>query len=371
MNFPIFSRPRNLFYFDTLFDSTLDVFDPYDEFDQLLCRSDLTWIRKPIFNQRKFRPTVPFKKRFVIDIQGYKPDTIDAEIKNGKLIVSGFKEDKVGEEESSRTEFRDLLMLPENLDEAKMVSFLTKTGQLIVEIPFKSGFFVKNEFDVNDNGGCGEIYYRFDVIESELKNVKLSVKDFDLIISVEELSQLNEVRSFRIITLQMPENADAESLYCIYDDFSLKVYGLLKQELKKVEKVMIDSTIRDTGACLHVPQEHMTQIRIIPKENNSKESSSEHEHELPSSPASSRSSSSTSKMKNLMKKLSFKMTNKPTVVEKKEVEKKEAKIEVKKKEDVEVIEVLKPIVKKSSKKKLIRSEEMTESVEIPSVVDEY
>ena len=267
MNIQVITRPRNLFYFDNLFDSTVDVFDPFDPFDQLLCRSDVTWLRRPVFNERSKKPVAPFKYRFIIDIHNYKPDSIHVAINNGNLMVNGFEESKDGEEESSRAEFRDQLSLPEDLNNHEMVSFMTKTGQLIVEIPFKAGLLRKYEVDVNKGGGCEEFFYRLDIEKSEIENLKLFVKDYDLILSLEESSQLNEVQLFRIITLRLPENVDFDSIYSIYDDHALKIFGLLKPE-KKMEKVHVHSIFEHIRGNLNIPQEHMTTVHIMPKKED-------------------------------------------------------------------------------------------------------
>jgi HSP20 family molecular chaperone IbpA len=358
MNIQVTKRPRNLFYFDNLFDSTVDVFDPFDAFDQLLCRSDVTWLRRPVFSERSKKPIAPFKYRYIIDVHNYKPESIHVEINDNNLKVSGFGETKESDkmEESSRSEFRDQLSLPEDLNKDEMVSFMTKRGQLIVEIPFQAGLLRKYEVDLNDNGESGEFSYRLDMQESELENLKLFIKDYDLIISLEETSQLNEVQFFRIITLRLPETVNLDSIYSVYDGNALKIFGLLKQE-KKVVKVLVHSVLEPFRGLLHIPQEHMTEVKVMPrKEEKPPEkilfkatpelATPDSESDL--EPVATSFSSSKSKVKDIVKKLEVQ-------AEKKNV-------------DIDAIRVIPPNVKKFSNK-LKTEKQLPDFIDSPSVID--
>ena len=106
---------------DNLFAATIDVFDPFDEFDQELCH-DIMWLRKPILRERRRKPQVPMKHRLNIDVHGYRPESLKTEIQDGKLVVTGYDELVKGDDYTKR-EFRKTFNLPGNLDEEKLISF--------------------------------------------------------------------------------------------------------------------------------------------------------------------------------------------------------------------------------------------------------
>lgn len=64
--------------------STLGLFDPFDELDQMVGRN-LNWLTKPTF----FNQHLPEKFRVTLDCSGYKSESIKTEIKDGFLIVVG------------------------------------------------------------------------------------------------------------------------------------------------------------------------------------------------------------------------------------------------------------------------------------------
>ncbi len=67
--------------------STLYMFDPFDDLDRLMCKN-LMWLNKP--DQLKVSILkVPNKYRINVDCSGYNPKSIKTEIKDDKLIVSG------------------------------------------------------------------------------------------------------------------------------------------------------------------------------------------------------------------------------------------------------------------------------------------
>ena len=109
---------------DNWFSSTLDIFDPFDELDQEICRN-LIWLRKPVFSTQTRKAKVPSKYRLDINCQGYKPESLTTEIKENKLVLQGH--DEVHEKEDyTKKEFRKTFKLPPNIDADKMVSFVTK-----------------------------------------------------------------------------------------------------------------------------------------------------------------------------------------------------------------------------------------------------
>lgn len=241
MNFPILNMPRRLLDMENWFTTTLDLFDPFDEFDVEICHN-IDWLRKPVFKKKK-KPNVPSKYRLDIDVRGYRPKSLNMEIKDDKLFVSGCDEVKKGEDEFSKKEFRKAFKLPSNLDESKMVSFITKKGHMIIEIPYKKA---KEEPKIDEKpDGSGTISYVMDVKNLDLTKLSVTLKDFDVIINYEELLQLYEDKSTRISNIKefkLPDNVDLTTLKCTCDGSNLKIEANLLAETEGVKKIQIHFT---------------------------------------------------------------------------------------------------------------------------------
>ena len=258
MNFPILRRPRYLFDLENLFDSTLEAFDPFDVLDQELCRHVL-WVRKPILIEKRKRALVPFKYRFIFDLHANTTDLIETEIVRSILNVKRVSELK-NEEVDSKIEYQKSIHLPKNLDEKKMIALLTPKGQLVIEIPFKSGVLKQEEFEIKENAdGSGRINFQMNIKDLNFNNLKAIAKDLDLLVTIEVPQEIAEVKAYKILKLHLPDNTDLSSLNCVYNNDALMIDGKLYQESKSVQKVPI------TDSLLHIPQEHMTRIKVILK----------------------------------------------------------------------------------------------------------
>lgn len=117
--------------------STLDLFDPFDELDQMVSRN-LMWLSRPDFMRPIFPVKVPQKYRITLDCSGYTPQSIKTEISGNRIHVSGREEEKISGENYSIKEFKKSYDLPINAETDKMASFMTSNGQLVIEIPLKS-----------------------------------------------------------------------------------------------------------------------------------------------------------------------------------------------------------------------------------------
>lgn len=68
--------------------SRLDIFDPFDELDNLIS-GNLRWLNRPEFLTRNLPliPRVPRKYRISCDCAGFSADSVKTEIQKNKLIV--------------------------------------------------------------------------------------------------------------------------------------------------------------------------------------------------------------------------------------------------------------------------------------------
>ena len=117
--------------------STLDLFDPFDELDKMIGRN-FKWLCNPEFLNDTV-PKFPNKFSVQLDCSGFNSESIKTEIKDGKLIVTGNVGSKQSESEDySVKQFRKTYKLPKKTTENdKMGSFMTSNGRLVVEIPIK------------------------------------------------------------------------------------------------------------------------------------------------------------------------------------------------------------------------------------------
>lgn len=121
--------------------STLDLFDPFDELDQMIGRN-FNWLVKPQFLSKA--SGIPNKYRVTLDCTGYSPKSIKTEVKDGVLVVTGSEGDKREDNEDySMRQFRKSYKLPANAETEKLASFITSSGKLVIEIPLKQ----KNKHD--------------------------------------------------------------------------------------------------------------------------------------------------------------------------------------------------------------------------------
>lgn len=232
--------PRSMFDMDSWFTPTLDIFDPFDDLDHMLGRN-LEWLTIPTFMKRR-QPRVPRKYRITLDCAGYNPKSIKTEIQNNKLILYGKEEDKNENGDYSTKEFRKSYNLPENAEVDKLVSFMTRNGHLVVEVPLKveTQSAVTNTDDlfpklVESNDGKKYVTMNCSV-PTNIDPSKLTVtcKDRDIIIKAEENQETNDTKSrmYYYKRCTMPENTDFNSLKCHYENGQLSIQAPLNPALE-------------------------------------------------------------------------------------------------------------------------------------------
>lgn len=206
--------------------STLDLFDPFDELDRMIGRN-FNWLCKPEFLNEAV-PKFPNKFRLQLDCYGFNPESIKTEIKDTKLIVTGNEGSKQSESEDySVKQFRKTYKLPENTENDKMVSFLTSNGRLVLEIPIKE----ETKIIVGD---------LFPKISDDKKNVNMNLslpenldpaklnvtcKDRQLIVKYQYKTEKDNGFSdvFYYKQVLMPENTDFSSLKCLFEKNTLSI----------------------------------------------------------------------------------------------------------------------------------------------------
>lgn len=261
MYHPILCLPRSLFDNEVLSGSTMDLFDPYDEFDVEVFNNNLKWIRKPMFTQRSFKPNVSSKYRTSINVNGYKPESLKVEIKKDHLIVTGIDETKLTDDTNGgdafiKKEFYKSFKLPENVEHEKMLCFLSKLNQMIVDIPYKSDAMKSNkiEMEIFNNGDVNakKLIYRMKFENLDWTKLQIGLKDYDVIISYElSFSRLDEIMSFRtanINIIRLPDNVDMQSntVNCMCDGDVIKIEADLLPELQIPTLVPIHHFVEPT-----------------------------------------------------------------------------------------------------------------------------
>jgi len=233
--------PRNMFDMDlwskptNVGPSTLDLFDPFDELDRMMGKNML-WLNHPemLTDMIPMAPKVPQKYRITLNVAGYSEKSIKTEIVNNQLIVSGCEctpgcegsiEKKTGD--YSLKEFKRTYDLPLNLETTKLVSFITKDGKLVIEIPFKEQTDKRLLFPrIVEKDGARNV--EFDIhIPDNVDPSKVSVvcKDRDVIVradyKIQKPDGYCEIHWLNRSTF--PENTDFETLKCLADKHELKI----------------------------------------------------------------------------------------------------------------------------------------------------
>lgn len=246
--------PRSMFDMDQWFHpnhkhqgpSTLDLFDPFDELDHMIGRN-MEWLNKPEFMNFPLMPRVPQKYRIVVDCHGYQPKSIKTEINGQRLTVVGNEEVKHDGEDFSVKQFKRTYVLPENCESDKMASFMTKHGQLVIEMPLRETQ-VHSNTDLfprivdTENGGKA-VTMKFNVPENiDPSKVCVSIKDRDLIVKAEDKVEKPDgiSRFFYYKRTTMPENTKFDELKCNYDNHKLSICAPLNLDFKACRTVPIE-----------------------------------------------------------------------------------------------------------------------------------
>lgn len=229
--------------------STLDIFDPFDELDRVMSRN-LQWLNQPMgMLGEQMRPRVPHKWRVQVDCKGFNPRSIKCNISDDhkKLIVTAHEgdESKKGTDNYTIREFRRTYNLPKNCETDKMISFVTPTGKLVVEIPQRTSQESKVQEDlfpriVEGEKGAKNVQLSMTLPENiDPSKVKVTCKDRDLIVQAEEKTETpdssSQVYFYRRSTL--PENTDFNQLKCVFDkNHHLSVTAPVSTELRQTHR---------------------------------------------------------------------------------------------------------------------------------------
>lgn len=225
--------------------NTLDLFDPFDELDHMVSRN-LEWLNKPEFMGLPLVPRVPQKYRIVVDCHGYQPKSIKTEIKNDRLTVIGHEEVRHEGEDFQVKQFKRTYKIPPTCETDKLVSFMTRHGQLVIEIPMRETNVHSNTdlFPriVDNVDGSKTVAMRFQVPENIApEKVSLSIKDRDLIVKAEDKVEKPDgiSRFFYYKRTTLPENTKFDELKCNYDNHQLSITAPLNLDFKPCRTVPI------------------------------------------------------------------------------------------------------------------------------------
>jgi len=206
----------------------LDLFDPFDEFDQNLGQN-FHWFFKPEFGSELTTfPRVPQRYRITVDCTGFNPDSIQFKLDEAKqnLTVTARDESEANSEEVgdfNLRRFRKTYKLPENSLPDQMISFVAN-NQLIIDVPLMetdlqpSTELVPQLEDASSGSGQKQYIMRFNVpADIDPNNVHINVKGHDVILRAEQKldrpDRLSQSHFYQRTTF--PEQANMDSLRCI------------------------------------------------------------------------------------------------------------------------------------------------------------
>jgi HSP20 family molecular chaperone IbpA len=241
--------PRGSFDVDNWLHPTLDVFDAFDEFDHMLGRN-MEWLERPSFLEPlALQPRVPEKYRVTVDVAGFQPKSIKAEVKDGRLIVWAREEqkhDKDGDFEVK--EFKKTYQLPENAEVEKLAVFVAG-GQLVAEVPLKVQRQLLPGEDlfphvVENKDGTRKVTLNCTVPRDiHPENVSVTCKDRDLIIKaedkIEKPDRVSRVYYYKRCTL--PENTDFNALKCHFENNKLAIEAPVNPTYHKYRHIPIEN----------------------------------------------------------------------------------------------------------------------------------
>jgi HSP20 family molecular chaperone IbpA len=240
--------PRSGFDVDNWLQPTLDIFDPFDEFDNMLGRN-MEWLSKPTFMQPlSILPRVPDKYRVTVDVAGFQPKSIKTEVVNGRLIVTAreeLKHDKDGDFEVK--EFKKTYTLPKNSEVDKLSSFVAG-GQLVVEVPLRVERLAQPGEDlfphvVDNKDGTKSVQMKCSVpLGIDPSKVHVTCKDRDLIIKAEDkIEKPDRVsRTYYYKRCTLPENTDFDKLRCHFENNKLAVEAPINPTYHKHRQIPIE-----------------------------------------------------------------------------------------------------------------------------------
>jgi HSP20 family molecular chaperone IbpA len=210
---------------DPWFFPSLDIFDPFDEFEHRLFERHLEWLKKPSF----FHATpvrVPRTYRIEVDCAGYDPKSIKTEVKDGKLYVSGKEERKDKNGDYSSKEFGRSYDLPKSSETDKLVSFATRNGQLVVDVPLKAEKSVSFQDDLFPRIEGNQVIMKCSIPNNiDPSKLNVTIRDNDLIIQAEDINDTSDGYSRKTYYKRctMPRSCDFQSMKCHYSNGSLSI----------------------------------------------------------------------------------------------------------------------------------------------------
>ena len=239
----LWMRPKTLSFGP----STLDIFDPFDELDQMIGRN-FNWLIKPQFLSKACG--IPNKYRVTIDCTGYGPESIKTEVKDGVLIVTGSEGDKKSDNEDfSIRQFRKSYKLPSNADTEKLASFIASNGKLVIEVPLKqtktntiSDLIPKISEDKKSVSMSMSLPEGIDP-----SKINVTCKDRELVVKYENKTETDDSFSKIYFYKQvlLPENTEFNGLKCAYENNTLSVTAPLNTDYKEKQANMIPIEVKN------------------------------------------------------------------------------------------------------------------------------
>lgn len=229
--------PRSMFDTDQWLMPTVDIFDPFDELDAMMGRN-LNWLTRPSFlGLEDIKPRIPRKYRVTVDCAGYKPDSIKTDVQNMNLIVSGKEDFKDESGDYSTKEFKKTYKLPQNAETKDLVSFVTRNGTLVVEVPLKEERQQREDLlPIVENN---QVKMQCSIPKGiDPSKITVTCKDRDLIIkaedTVEKADSVSKVSYYKRCT--MPANTDFNQLKVRFDQDRLSVEAPVNPALEQPQK---------------------------------------------------------------------------------------------------------------------------------------
>jgi len=225
--------------------SSLELFDSFDDLDQMVGR-DLNWlIKSTFFNQQLLE-----KFRVTLDCSGYKSESIKTDIKDGLLIVSGDE----GEQKSNDIDdyaikqFKKTYKLPENADTNKLVSFMTSNGRLVIEIPLKNEEKRSSDLFPKISEDNKNISINLSLPEcTDPTKINVTCKDRNLIVKYEDKTEKDDSFSSIYFYKQvfLPENTQFNDLNCKYENNILSISAPINADLDKKNPISIPIYVKN------------------------------------------------------------------------------------------------------------------------------
>ena len=201
----------------------------------------MEWLNAPSMLQTK-ESKVTRKYRISLDFAGYNPKSIKTEVQDGKLCVIGKEEIKDEKGDYSCKEFRKTFDLPDNAETDKLVSFVTRQGNIVVEMPLKGGDDKPASVEedlfpkiVDSKEGDKQIVMKCNLPKCDPSKLTVTVKDRDVIIKAEDIQDTEDKYSRRCYfkRFSMPERADLNAMKCNFENNLLTLEAPLNVESEK------------------------------------------------------------------------------------------------------------------------------------------